>query len=70
MRCCSSGRGLRRHSRGRHGSTGLGGATVLRVVAPAVGTEEEGNIGEGLAAHQGSKREKKYMGSRRGARQS
>ena len=38
------------------------------VVASAVGAREEGNSGEVLAAHQGSKCEKKYIGRKRGAR--
>ena len=58
------------------GTVRLGGAprsggrrgAVLCDVALAVGVEEEGNFGEVLAAHQGSKRKKKYMERKRGAR--
>ena len=57
------------------GATRSGGAVgglecYCTSVALAVGTGEEGGSGESGRAHQGSKREKKDMGSKRGVRQS
>ena len=74
------GTGGARGGAARSGGGAVGGGEVRRndgrpgallcLVALAIGAGKEGNSGEVLAAHQGSKCEKKHMGSKRGARRS